>query len=418
MRSRSPEAVRVKEFLRAQINNGSYPRGSWLPTERSLTFELNVSRTSVRAALTELEQQGIIVRLPGKRPWVSDTPASNVMLSAKGSPLLTAKPPAEEEEGFSEHASPENGSVVRRLAVLLPNRTADLATRAILNGIHQALRLRQIQYRLLTFDTEVSGPSSVRRMDMEREACAAIEHEAVEGTIVWPLAGEQTVVEWRRMQERGVALVCVDRIPPGLACDFVGVDNYGAAREAVKYLLRRGHRRIAHITSDEEATTIAERIRGYRDAMNGAGNPPSPEWILKLHYSSPGNPDEEIANFLTEVAPTAVFTLNDHLAHRLVYVAESHGLVVGKDISVIGFDDIDRYSPRPALLTTMRQPFERIGECAVELILKRRCGGPCGSKERVFRQFYLSAPLIERSTCGVFSTKGTTYHRVTRGTEY
>ncbi len=416
MRSRSPDAVRVKEILRTRIANGSYPRGSWLPTERSLTVELNVSRTAIRAALTALEQQGIIVRLPGKRPWVNDTPVSNGAFSAKSSPLLTAKPPDEEEEGFSTHVSVENSRIVRRFAVVLPNKTADLATRAILNGIHRALRIRQINYRLLTFDTQVSTPSSLGKVGQEIEACTAIEHEGIEGVIVWPLAGEPTLVEWRRMQERGVALVCVDRIPPGLACDFVGVDNYGAAREAVEYLLRRGHRRIAHITSDEAASTVQERLRGYRDAMLGTGNPLPPEWTLTISHNIDNCPtDEEIVHFLQMVAPTGIFTMNDHIAHYFVHLAETMGLVVGKDISIIGFDDIDRYSPRPALLTTMRQPFERIGECAAELLLQRNHGTTIGRTEKVFRQYYLSAPLIERTTCGAYPVKSIGHSWAIRG---
>jgi DNA-binding LacI/PurR family transcriptional regulator len=255
------------------------------------------------------------------------------------------------------------------------------------------------------------------RIDLETEARAAIEHESVEGVIVWPLAGEHTVVEWQRMQDRGIALVCVDCLPRGLACDFVGVDNYGAARDAVEYLIRRGHRKIAHITTDEDAMTVRERMRGYRDAMIGSGNPPQPEWTLTLSYDDYTHSDEQVARFLTTVAPTAIFVMNDHTAHQAVTVAEGLGMVIGKDVSIIGFDDIDRYSPRPALLTTMRQPFERIGECAAELLLQRHPTIIAGGPEKVFRQYYLSAPLIERSTCGPLSPKGAPHHRITRGVE-
>ena len=50
---------------------------------------------------------------------------------------------------------------------------------------------------------------------------------------------------------------------------------------------------------------------------------------------------------------------------------EAHGRRVPQDVSVIGFDDVERYSPRPALLTTMQQPFERVGQRATEILLRR-----------------------------------------------
>ena len=95
---------------------------------------------------------------------------------------------------------------------------------------------------------------------------------------------------------------------------------------------------------------------------------------------------------------TAVFAVNDFLAHMLVNALEESGFHVPADVSVVGFDDIDRYSPRTPFLTTMRQPFEAIGERAANLLL-RRLREPHGpTKPASFRHVLLPSQLIVRKS--------------------
>src|SRR5262249_43280907 len=76
---------------------------------------------------------------------------------------------------------------------------------------------------------------------------------------------------------------------------------------------------------------------------------------------------------------------------------EARGRRVPEAMSVIGFDDLERFSPRPALLTTVHQPFELIGRRAVELLV-RRLAEP--EPELAAREHLMLAPsLVIRATC-------------------
>ena len=134
----------------------------------------------------------------------------------------------------------------------------------------------------------------------------------------------------------------------------------------MRYLLSLGHRRIAHITTGEPSTTVRERKQGYLDALRQAGITPKPEWIyVGSGVAAPGMAHAIEQFFNLNEPPTAVFALNDALAHYFITDAEAAGYSVPDRVSVVGFDDVERFSPRPAMLTTMHQPFDRIGRLAV-----------------------------------------------------
>jgi DNA-binding LacI/PurR family transcriptional regulator len=369
---KSRASRQILEILQDRIRQGTYSPGEHLPTERELSAEFGADRSAVRAALTRLAVSGLIVRERGRRPWVRQ--------ASDRSPL--------------RRRTPE--TTTRTVAVVVPQHEADQASRLILRGVSDTLRSQAPACRVLIFDTNLR--SAPRRV-LEQEACAAIEDEGIAGALVWPTLEEGSIASWLRILEQGHPVVFLDRYEHTVPIDYVGVDNYTAAREATEYLLSLGHRQIAHLTNSDPASSVLERIAGYRDALRSAGIPEEEQPPLITPENAGEDWVEEFACSWKSMAdrPTAVFVVNDFLAHRLVGLLEEHGIGVPEQVSVIGFDDADRYSPRPALLTTMQQPFERIGQRAAELLLRRLSERPQASRwcERVL----FPAVLIERRTC-------------------
>ena len=101
--------------------------GSWLPSERALAQEFGVDRYVVPNASARLEQQGLIVREPGRRPWVSHQP-----------------PP----EAADKHSG---GRSSRTVAAVLPQHVGDHASREMLLRDEPGLRSQETRYRLLIF---------------------------------------------------------------------------------------------------------------------------------------------------------------------------------------------------------------------------------------------------------------------------
>ncbi len=361
---------RILEALAERMAQGVYLPGARLPAERDLAAEFDLDRSAVRAALVELARTGQIVREPGCRPRVG--PASGV----RPAPRTRPRPAS------------------RTIAVILPQHAADHGSREIMRGIAHVLHSQEAPYRPLMFDLNLrTAPRGV----LEHQACAAVLEEDIAGAVVWPTLEPGSLEGWRGVQSAGRPVVFVDRCDDDFLCDFVGVDNYDAAKDATRFLLALGHTQIVHLTRDLPASSVAQRIDGYRDALTEAGLPFSSERVWSLPTEAFPQGVEALADRLLAQVPllTAVFAVNDQVAHTLIAALEARGKAVPGDISVLGFDDDDQYSARPALLTTVRQPFERIGQRAAALLLRRLGPNPPPAYQHVL----LPTVLVERSTC-------------------
>jgi len=269
---------------------------------------------------------------------------------------------------------------------------------AIQRSVLQVLSDTEAPYNLKIFDNwAYTFAGTVRR---ERQALDSIRTEGIRGLILWHQGSINTLLSLQRLREAGVPLVLLDRRNPALASDFVGIDNIAAAREATRYLLSLGHRRIMLLTMEGPTMTIRGREQGYRDALMEWGIRPNPDWIYRLPSPVDMLPPATLAAdyFLSQPElPTAIFAINDHLANALMSELQSRGYDIPGQISIMGFDDMDRHGMHPSPLTTVHQPFELMGKKAIELMLSG-LAEPKGAKHQV-QQVILPTRLVIRTSC-------------------
>lgn len=174
-----------------------------------------------------------------------------------------------------------------------------------------------------------------------------------------------------RLHKNGFPVVLVDdqKVPPSLP--WIGADNRGGAYEAVRHLLRLGHRRIAHIQGPMEYLCSRERYEGYCQALQEEGLTPDPELILEGNFLSA---DGQVAaskwfTLSAERRPTAIFAGNDLMAYGVIAAAEEHHVQIPGDVALVGFDDLESSAHVRPTLTTIRQPFVEMGQLAIEILL-------------------------------------------------
>jgi LacI family transcriptional regulator len=132
------------------------------------------------------------------------------------------------------------------------------------------------------------------------------------------------------------------------------------------------------------------------------GGPFRPDLVRKDPGPPPGGHPEEGCEEIVDYwmglpdPPTAVFAVSDIVAYRVMHALRARGLRVPEDISVAGFDGIERWTPGPPFLTTVHQPFDRMGAAAVELLLDRVASGP----EAPFRHLLLDVPFVANRSTG------------------
>jgi len=176
--------------------------------------------------------------------------------------------------------------------------------------------------------------------DANRE-CAYAEvmiAKQVDGVLYIQATPDATTV--RRLLQRGIPTVAVDREIPGVEIDCVVADNYGGSRAATEHLLQLGHRRIGCIVRASALSNASERIRGYQTAMRQAGLEANPDLLVATgHGYEDGR--KAMAQLLgADSRPTAVVAYADILAIGAIRAVRDVGLRVPEDVSVVGFDDI------------------------------------------------------------------------------
>ncbi|KIT14645.1 LacI family DNA-binding transcriptional regulator [Jannaschia aquimarina] len=173
----------------------------------------------------------------------------------------------------------------------------------------------------------------------------------------------------KRCREAGMPVVLFNRGTDQGGISAVTSDNVAGGRMVAEFLLRGGHRRLAHIAGWEASSTGRDRLQGFRDHLKGAGRP--------LMYVADGAYDRhrasEAARFLMgqAVPPDAIFVANDHMALAVMdCLRHDLGLRVPEDVSIVGYDDVPMAGWPSYDLTTVRQPTRRMVEASVAELMR------------------------------------------------
>ncbi|WP_425053493.1 LacI family DNA-binding transcriptional regulator [Psychromarinibacter sp. S121] len=202
----------------------------------------------------------------------------------------------------------------------------------------------------------------------QRFLSSAIETN-IAGLVLSPAAG--TTQEHLRMVQDRIPLVLASRSVVDADIDTVRIDFPTGVRLAMTHLAELGHRRIGWIGRSAETGTRPEGHVHYVRIMAELGMTPPPEWTEFCH------PDREsgylaMKRMLAAVPDlTAVLCFSDLLAVGAQRAAHEVGRAPGRDLSIVGFDDIDeaRFATPP--LTTVHIDYDALGAAAVRLLLAR-----------------------------------------------
>ncbi len=165
-------------------------------------------------------------------------------------------------------------------------------------------------------------------------------------------------------------LVMVDHFTPELELPTIVPDNFGGAYAATQYLLKMGHTRIGFIRGPSKYWTLSERLAGYMLAMQQAGLGPDPELIpRRVSHGEEKGFGEMLALLDLPERPSAVFAVSDKAAIGAYRAVLSRGLAIPRDISIVGFDDIEEAQVLNPPLTTVHVSGETVGRIAAERLL-------------------------------------------------
>jgi DNA-binding LacI/PurR family transcriptional regulator len=324
----------AKSLIRRMVLSGEVGHNQQLKPELQICEDTNLSRTTVRRAIADLVEEGLLVRFRGRGTFV------NI----------------------------ERSKSQRKLLALLVSHHEDVS------GAYD-LMIRGAQEAATKLGYQMILSNAKNEVETAMEQAIQLNELRVAGTLVVPL---QTVRPRRNtarvvtaLRNAGQQVVMVDDFSRDDELVSVSSQNREAMHELTSYLIDAGYRRIAFLTSVSTEVT-REREAGFLDAMKERGLEISPEYFLTVAKMDPtlqGVQEIDVLMAMRE-PPEAIVCLHDLIALNVIKRCKDRGWSVPDDVAVVGFDDLPQASLVSPGLTSVHQPLRRTGARAVELLVQ------------------------------------------------
>ncbi|HXT35057.1 MAG TPA: substrate-binding domain-containing protein, partial [Chloroflexota bacterium] len=195
-------------------------------------------------------------------------------------------------------------------------------------------------------------------------------HRVTDGSLL--ILPSETKAELRQLRQHGAPFVVIDPSTPlDDTIPVVAAANWSGARVATEHLTTLGHRRIGLITGPKNWCASVDRTAGYYSALLAAGLPVAPELVREADFYVEGGRVAAHELLTLPEPPTAIFAINDNMAIGVMSAARERGLALPRDLSVVGFDDIDLATVASPTLTTVSQPLQEMGRIAVSMLYRQ-----------------------------------------------
>lgn len=347
--------IELANTLRRAIQQGKYSPGQMIPSERELSDESDLSRTTVRRAIQLLVDEGVLYRVPGSGTYVG-------------------------QESL-------NQGVHEMLGVIVPT-LANPYYAALTDAIEQEANLRG--YQVLV------GQSDFTKTNEANYLLRYADNPAVKGALVVPNVQRLSVDAYQYMIANNTPFIFVSRSTDEVEADIVVPDRKRGARDMVKYLVELGHRQIAYIRGIPPYSD--SHFEGYRQALREANIQEDPDLIISLEADQEEAGRKGIKLLLDRATTfSAIFARNDITANGAMQELKKLGLRIPDDVSVAGVDNIAFSAHLEPPLTTIDTNMLELGRLAVDFLLDRVEGQYAGPPRRVT----IAQCLIKRASCGL-----------------
>jgi DNA-binding LacI/PurR family transcriptional regulator len=198
------------------------------------------------------------------------------------------------------------------------------------------------------------------------------------------------------LRSHNYPFVVFGRVEDNIEFPLVDEDSEFGIGLVVKHLIELGHTRIGCIAPPANLILAHYRLQAFIKTLEAHRLTTDPELIIETDLTQ-GSGREAGGRLLDLAAPpTAIVACNDLMALGAMSAAQERGLIVGKDVSITGFDDIPWAEHAHPPLTTVRQPIYQIGTMVCEMLIKTIKG-----EQLAELQIILKPSLVVRKSSGV-----------------
>lgn len=328
----------MKNHIKQWIVEGKYKPHDKLPTESELMKQFDVSRHTIRRAISELEIEQYVYKIQGGGMYIAQ---------------------------WSELQAPVAAEHKRTIAVLTTHISEYIFPK-IISGIEKELAAND--YTMLLASTQ-------NNRELEQKNLANLLRNNLSGIIVEPTQSaldSENIGFYRNIVDTHMPCIMINGHLQNIDVPYLVMDDVKGGRIGVEYLLSQGHSRILGVFKTDDVQGI-HRMNGFTQAFQQ--NTPAASVGQFVAYSTNDSIEmiwQRIEPFLQlpkPQRPTAIFCYNDELASNLMNALAKKGFDVPHDFSVLGFDDASIAALLTPSLTTIRHPQEEMGRQAAQKMM-------------------------------------------------
>ena len=195
---------------------------------------------------------------------------------------------------------------------------------------------------------------------------------SVDGLLISLSAETKDFSHLINLHDKGFPIVFFDRVADGITTHKVIADNCKASYDATLHLIKKGYKKIAHITSAPFLFITKERMEGYKNALNENKQLFNEKYVQYCNHGGMIAAEIEAAlNHLLAMKqkPDAIVTGSDRLTTGVLTAIKNLNLKVPDDLAVVGFTNTNIPELFDPPMTTIRQPAFEMGQVATELLI-------------------------------------------------
>ncbi len=354
----TPLYVQIVRDIKEKIDGDELKIGEQLQSHKLLAKEYNVSLITIKSALSTLIDEGYLYSRVGKGTFVAkkNGDASITRHSSIGMVLQHLKDPF-----FSLIAQiVEEKAYTKNFNILLSNSSSQIEKEE-----GQIKHFRELGVKgliIATLRKELQAPPIIRKLHNDNFPYVMISYIA--DADIW----------------------------------YVGTDHELGAYLATKHLIDLGHTKIGYLSPKTNPLDTI-RFKGYKKTLEEAGIEYNETFRLSKNTRDTLISYEagyELGDRFHELdeKPTAYFTYDDTSALGFMKRVQELGYRIPEDLALVGYDDIDQAKYASSPLTTIHQPVEKIGEAAIDKLIKRIEG------EKAEVRTLFEPHLVIRESCG------------------
>ncbi|RWD31007.1 MAG: LacI family DNA-binding transcriptional regulator [Mesorhizobium sp.] len=245
------------------------------------------------------------------------------------------------------------------------------------------------QQDFLTIFADSAEDGERQRMIIER----LIQHN-VAGVFL-SASGDRSAEDLAALGVAGIPAVQIMRHVEGRDVPYIGPDNIGGIQLGIDHVVELGRRKIAFLGGPPGKSSSEERLKGFKKGMARHKLKIRKDFVRSSSISRRDARDVALALLESSDRPDAIICYNDLMAFGAMLAMQRLGLTPGKQVALVGFDDIPESSLWTPSLTTVSIDARNIGRLAARVLLDK-----IANPHRTPRDIIVDAKLVIRESCG------------------